>query len=116
MAGACAWLPPGPAATRARAEMVAVLANMAESVLAARTAQERVGSGDARGAEGDQLAPGAGRDRVCPPVDPGAGPRAHRVHAAAVRPGRAGGPAGLAGRRDRGDRRGSGPVRADRPS
>src|SRR5690348_9000319 len=64
MAGACALLPPGPAATRARAEMVAVLANMAESVLAARTAQERAGSGDARGAEGDQLAPGAGRDRV----------------------------------------------------
>ena len=41
-----------------------MLANMAESVLAARTVPERVGSGDPRGAEGDQLAPGAGRDRV----------------------------------------------------
>ena len=55
------------AAACARAEMVTVLANMAESVLEA--------GDDPRGVQGDQLAPGAGRDRVCPPVNPGPGPR-----------------------------------------
>src|SRR5437764_6718653 len=109
MPGAC--MPPPPlAAAGTRAEMVAVLANMAESVLAARPAPERTGCGDPRGIQGDSGAPGPGRGRVCPPVDAGAGPRAHRVHAAAVRPGRAGGPAGLAGHGDRGDRCGPGPV------
>src|SRR6516225_5373882 len=96
MAGACAMLPPGPVAVGARAEMVAVLANMAESVLAAGPG--RVGCDDPRGVQGDQLASGPGCGRV--PVDPGAGPRAHRVHAAAVRAGRAGGPAWLASGRD----------------
>src|SRR6266851_3476810 len=38
MAGACALLPPVPAAAGARAEMVAALANMAESALAAAPA------------------------------------------------------------------------------
>src|SRR5215472_14065980 len=116
MTGACVLLPPASAAAGTRAEVVAVLANMAESVLAAKTAAGTVSGGDPRGAEGDRGAPGSDRDRVCPPVDPGAGPRAHRVHAAPVRPGRAGGPAGLAGRGDRGDRRGPGPVRAHRHS
>jgi hypothetical protein len=55
-------LPPGPAAAGTRAEMVAVLANMAESVLAARPG--KAAGGDPRGIQGDQLSPGAGRDRV----------------------------------------------------
>ena len=110
----------GPARCRRRARRPRraggdgrVLANMAESALAAPAGARRpaVIRGES---EGDQLAPGARGDRVRPPVDPGAGPRAHRVHAAPVRPGRAGGPAGLGRRRHRGDRRRSGPVRAQR--
>src|SRR6516164_8592860 len=101
MAGACVP-PPDTAAAGARAEMVAVLANMAESTLAARPG--RVSCGDPRGVQGDRGASGPGRDRVCAPVDPGAGPRAYRVDAAAVRPGRAGRPDGLGRRGHRGDR------------
>src|SRR5712691_3919702 len=110
MPAARAPLPPAPVAAQAWAEMVASVANMAESALAAGPPSPAVAvsGGDPRRAEGDRRPPGAGGDRVCPPVDPGAGPRAHRVHAAPVRPGRAGGPAGLARRRDRGDRRGPG--------
>jgi len=63
MAGARALLPPVPAVAGARAEMVAALANMAESALAAGPATA-VSGGDPRGAEGDQLPPGARRDRV----------------------------------------------------
>src|ERR1700730_1573645 len=74
----------------------------------------RVSGDDARRAEGHQLAPGAHGDRVCPPVDPDAGARAHRVHRPPVRAGWGGRPAGLAGVRDRGDRPGPGPVRAQR--
>src|SRR5512133_2868198 len=60
--------------------------------------------------EGDRGTSSAGGDRLCSPVDADAGPRAHRVDDAAVRPGRAGGPARLGRRRYRGDRRRSGAV------
>src|ERR1019366_3515577 len=94
------WTPPPvtpvPAGGGAQAEMVAVLANMAESALAAGPAPAtEVSGGDPRRAEGDRRAPGPRGGRVCPPAGPGAGPRAHRVHAAPVRPGGAGRPAGL---------------------
>ena len=105
--------PPVTAAACARAEMVAVLANMAESALAAGPAPVTgVSGGDPRRVEGDPRPPGARGGRVCPPVDPGAGPRAHRVHAAPVRSGGAGRPAGLGRHGHRGDRRRPGPVRA----
>src|SRR5712691_11844408 len=113
MPAARAVLAPDPAqAAHARAEMIAVLANMAESALAARPAREQEAGGDPRGAEGDRRSPGAGGDRIRPPVDADAGPRAHRVHAAPVRPGRAGRPAGLGRHCHQGDRCRPGPVRA----
>src|SRR5512132_3881855 len=106
MPAACALAPPGCLARAVLGELVAPLANMAEAALAAGPAATAGASGGDPGrAEGDPLSPGADGDRVCPPVDPDAGPRAHRVHRPPVRPGRAGGPAGLAGRRHRGDRR-----------
>src|SRR5215207_11063951 len=112
------------------AEMVAPLANMVESALAGGVLpilqppgesamvaastnadlQGGVGGDDAGRAQGERFAPAAGRDRVCAPVDAGAGPRTHRVHCPPVRAGRPGGSAGLAGQRHRGDRSGSGPV------
>src|SRR5215813_7920832 len=99
MAAACVLVPPGPAAGCVQAEMAAVLANMAESALAAGSALvTELSGGDPRRVEGNPRPPRARGDRICPPVHLGAGPRAHRVHAAPVRPGRAGGPAGL-GRR-----------------
>jgi len=52
----------------------------------------------------------AGRGGLRAPVHAGPGPRAHRVHDAPVRAGRGGDPAGLAGRRGRGDRRGLGSL------
>jgi len=65
MAGACALLPPVLAAAGARAEMVAALANMAESALAAAPAPvTEVSGGDPRRAQADPLPPGAHRDRV----------------------------------------------------
>ena len=65
MADACALLPLPPEAAVTQAEMTAVLANMAESVLAARSVAGQVSSGDPRRAEGDELAPGPGGGRVC---------------------------------------------------
>ena len=112
MPAACPPAPsPSPVSEQAWAEMVASLANMAESALAAGPPEAR---GDARRAEGDQRPSCAHRDLLHPPVQPGAGPRAHRVHRAAVRPGRAGRPAGLGGREHRGDRCRPGAVRAQR--
>src|SRR5260370_20570986 len=97
MAGACALLPPVPAAAGARAEMVAALANMAESALAAAPAPvTEVSGGDPRRAQAYPLPPGAHPDRVPPPLHPGAGPRAHRLHAPPVPPARADPPASLA--------------------
>ena len=124
MSTACASTPPTVAAN-AWAEMVASLANMVESALtgdgltgdgpggdglsgvetAAGPAGRGVVRADAVGVaaddpgrvEGERGASGTGGDRLRPPVDADAGPRAHRIDHAPVRPGRAGGPAGLAG-------------------
>src|SRR5205809_7360257 len=117
MAAACA-LAPSRTAPGAWAEMVAPLANMAESALAGVTltaageppACPEVSSGDPRRVEGNPRSPGAHGDRVCPSVHPDAGPRAHRIHRPPVRPGRPGSPAGLRRQRHRGDRRRPGPV------
>src|SRR5258708_8002277 len=96
MPAACALAPPGQLAPAVLGELVAPLANMAEAALAARApATAGVSGGDPRRAEGDQIPSGAHGARVYPPVDPGAGPRAHRVHAAPVPAGPAGGPAPL---------------------
>src|SRR6266700_1454334 len=100
-----------PSLAAAWAEMVAPLANMAEAALAVMAG---VSGGDPGRAEGDGAPSGARGDRVCPPVDPDAGPRAHRVHRPPVRAGRDVGPAGLAGRRHRGDRRLPGSVQTKR--
>src|SRR5215472_8048638 len=119
MPATCEIAPSGPG-TRAWAELVAPLANMAEAALAcaapaaAGDAVTEVSGRDPRRAEGDGLAPGAHGGRLCPPVDPDAGPRAHRVHRPAVRARRAGCPAGLGSRGYRGDRRRPGPVGAQR--
>src|SRR3982751_5298437 len=88
--------------------VVAVLANMVESALAGRRwagghdctgergSEPNTGPGRGRRADEDRpRAPGPGGGGLCPPVDPGPGPRAHRVHRSAVRAGRAGGGAGL---------------------
>src|SRR5438552_9834621 len=97
---ACGLVPPGHLAPAVLGELVAPLANMAEAALTARPAVAAgVNGGDPRRAEGDPLPSGAHGDRLCPPVDPDAGPRAHRIHRPPVRAGRAGRPAGLAGRR-----------------
>src|SRR6266536_4060330 len=112
---------PAPLAAQVSAQLAVVLANMVESALAcgllatptppAGAAGE--GGGDAaRGAEGDRIAPPAHRNRLHPPVDAGAGPRAHRVDRSPVRAGRPGGPAGLASQQHRGHRSGPGPVGA----
>src|SRR5687767_33524 len=105
------------------AEMVASLANMVESALTgdgltgdgltgdgpsgAETAVGPAGCGaggadavevaadDPGRGEGERGAPGTGGDRLRPPIDADAGPRAHRIDHAPVRPGRPGGPAGL---------------------
>src|ERR1700746_733501 len=104
MLPACPLAPPSPAAASAWAGVVALLAHMAGPALAggALTAASDPGmevtGSDPRRVEGDARPPRAHGDRICPPVDHDAGPRAHRVDAAPVRPGRAGGPAGL-GRR-----------------
>jgi hypothetical protein len=111
--------PPLAVAGDVSAEMTVVLANMVESALAgglpaapAALPQEVSGGDDARGAEGDRLAPAADRDRLHSTVHAGAGPRAHRVHRPPVRAGRRSSQVGLAGRRHRGHRRRPGPVRA----
>src|SRR5512133_523426 len=133
MTTACAPAPP-PAVTGVWAEMVASLANMLESALTGSEAGSEAGSGAVTGVEttvsdgpvsdgpgevvaddpgrveGDRATSSAGGDRLRSPVDADAGPRAHRVDDAAVRPGRAGGPARLGSRRYRGDRRRSGAV------
>src|SRR6266700_1476805 len=87
---------PAPVAGAASVQLAVVLANMVESALAGgllATPTPAAGtlgeaSGDAaRGAEGDRLAPSAHRDRLHPPVDAGAGARAHRVDRPPVRAG-----------------------------
>src|SRR6266536_5151048 len=114
---------PAPVAGAASVQLAVVLANMVESALAGgllATPTPAAGtlgeaSGDAaRGAEGDRLAPSAHRDRLHPPVDAGAGARAHRVDRPPVRAGRPGGPAGLASQQHRGHRLRFGPVGAQR--
>jgi hypothetical protein len=106
------------------AQMVAVLANMLESALVAGALPTpavaaapprtlgRVDGDDARGAEGDRLAPGTHRDGLHSTVHTGASAGAHRVHRAPVPAGRRGGAAGLGRGRHRGHRRRPGPVRA----
>src|SRR5438477_13085347 len=104
------------------AEMVAALANMVESALtAADTAEGGSAAGvagvmtdDPGRVEGQRGASKPGSGRLHPTVHTGAGPRAHRVDDAPVRPGSAGGPARLGGERHRGDRCRSGPVRSQR--
>jgi hypothetical protein len=128
MSTACALAPPTVVAD-AWAEMVASLANMVESALTgdgltgAGTAgcpagvgedAVEVGTDDPGRVEGDRGASGPSGDRLRSPVDADAGPRAHRVDDAPVRPGHAGGPARLGGQRHRGDRLRSGPLRSQR--
>src|SRR5437660_1200456 len=98
-----AAVPPGR-----RAAAVALLAVLAVRAAAAVTGgghgERGRAPGGAAAAEDPAGAPGAGGDRVRAAVDPGPGARAHRVDAAAVRAGRAGGGAGLGavpGHRDR---------------
>src|SRR5664279_3600672 len=91
---------PGPAPMRAPTPvLVAVLANMAESALAA--------GHDRPGQDRPEL-PGPGSGDLRPAVQPGPSPRAHRVDRPPVRAGRAGGRAGLGPRPGRGDRHRSG--------
>src|SRR5262245_55051058 len=86
----------------ASADLVAPLANMLVAVLSA--AYERV--------EQDQPPPPEPQsDGVCPPVDDGAGPRAHRVDGTPVRAGGGGGPSGLGSRPRRSHRLRPGPLR-----
>src|SRR6266540_4353138 len=121
MPTAAALWPPAPVAAQVSAQLAVVLANMVESALAGGLlatptppagAPGEVGGDAARGAEGDRITPPAHRDRLHPPVDAGAGPRAHRVDRPPVRAGRPGGPAGLASQQHRGYRSGPGPVGA----
>src|SRR6266404_8987741 len=86
----------------ARAEAVAAVAGMTISALG--------GTGERR-AQDHRRAPGPDGAGLPAPVDPDAGPRAHRVDAAAVRAGRHRGRPGLGTARRRGDRPGPGPVR-----
>src|SRR6266545_7830810 len=88
MPTAAALWPPAPVAAQVSAQLAVVLANMVESALAGGLlatptppagAPGEVGGDAARGAEGDRITPPAHRDRLHPPVDAGAGPRAHRV-------------------------------------
>src|SRR5712691_10218523 len=101
MPPACAPAPPSPAAASTWAEMVAPLANMAESALAggARTAASgpvmEVSGSDPRRVEGDPRPPGAHGRNIRPPVDQAAAHRASGIDQAAVRAGRAGRSAGL---------------------
>ena len=118
-----------------RAELVAPVANMlAAAVAAGRLVSTTAGiptrvasgAGDASAAggtsaqakevevkevEGERADEGTGhplgpdRGDLCAAVHAGAGPRAHRVHDAPIRPGRGGHPVGLGRRRGRGDRR-----------
>src|SRR6266540_5494412 len=120
---AAPWSPPAVVAAQVSAQLAVVLANMVESalaggLLAAPTATwgapGQVAADASRGAEGDRITPPAHRDRLHPPVDAGAGPRAHRVDRPPVRAGRPGGPAGLASQQHRGHRLRSGPVGAQR--
>src|SRR5580704_2017357 len=110
-----------PAAGSVPAEMIASLANMLESALAAGPlpAPDPVcgpgpgqeAGGDAGRGEDHLRAPGPDRGDLPAPVHADAGPRARRVHRPAVRAGRRGRPAGLARRPDRGDRCRPGTVR-----
>src|SRR5712691_12323162 len=86
----------------ARAEAVAAVAGMTISALG--------GTGERR-AQDHRRAPGQDGADLPAPVDPDAGPRAHRVDAAAVRAGRHGGGAGLGTEGCGSDRPGPGPVR-----
>src|SRR5260370_12097713 len=86
----------------ARAEAVAAVAGMTISALG--------GTGERR-AQDHRRAPGPDGANLPAPVDPDAGPRAHRVDAAAVRAGRHGGGAGLGTQGCGRERPGPGPVR-----
>src|SRR6476646_4151672 len=79
-----------PAAGSVPAEMVASLANMLESALAAGPLPGQEARGDAGRGEEHLLAPGPDRGDLPAPVHADAGPRARRVHRPAVRPGRRG--------------------------
>src|SRR5580692_3845389 len=104
MTATCSLAPPA-AVAEVWAEMVASLANMVESALIGDglASTETVASDDAMGVrtddpgrvEGDRGASRAGGDRLRSPVHADAGPRAHRVDDAPVRPGLSGGPVGL---------------------
>src|SRR5947208_10825321 len=121
----CAPAPP-TAVADAWVDMVASLANMVESALAAGTVDSQSAAGldtvetvegvadDPGRVEGDQGASSAGGDCLCSPIHADAGPRAHRVDDAPVRPGHAGSPIGLGGYRHRGDRCRSGALRSQR--
>lgn len=86
----------------ARAEAVAVLANMTAAAL---------GGGDERRGEDHQGSPRAAGGGLPAPVVDGAGPPAHRVHDAPVRAGRGSGPARLGTGGCEGDRHRPGHLR-----
>src|ERR1700732_793872 len=86
----------------ARAEAVAAVAGMTFCALG--------GTGERR-AQDHRRAPGPDGAGLPAPVDPDAGPRAHRGDAAAVRAGRCGRDAGLGTAGCGSDRPGPGPVR-----
>ena len=86
----------------ARAEAVAAVAGMTSCALGGRRE---------RRAQDHRRAPGEDGPGLPAPVDPGPGPRAHRVDDAAVRPGGHRGRAGLGTAGRGGDRPGPGPVR-----
>src|SRR5215210_4338313 len=87
----------------ARAEAVAVLANMTLAAMG--------GAGERRAQDRNRSSIPDGADLPAPVLD-GAGPRAHRVDDAPVRPGRGGGRAGLGPAGRGSDRHRPGDVRA----
>src|SRR6266487_3567399 len=89
----------------ARAEAVAVVANMTAAAL-----RPGVGGSGERRAQDHRAASGTGGAGLSAAVVDGAGPRARRVHDAAVRAGGGGSPAGLAAQRRGGDRHRSGDL------
>src|SRR6266568_4079503 len=85
----------------ASADLVAPLANMLFAALKVAHERSEQDQSDTSGTDGDHLRP---------PVDAGPGARQPRVAGASIRPGRGGGSAGLAGVKDRRDRRRSWPF------
>src|SRR6266498_5637170 len=95
-------MPTAVLAGPARVEAVVVLANMAIAAL---------GGASERRAQDPGRAPGTDRAGLPAAVVDGAGPRAHRVHDAPVRPGGGGRPAGLGAPGCGGDRHRPGDLR-----